>query len=267
MKNNYMFSIFLFLITIIPFVTVDATNDVKYQLTITDDYKFNEVIRYEISDYRDIQNGYNPFVDIIEDDVDVDILGKAKYKKSTRFVDGKYYVTLSYTHSEYSMSNSIFLNDCFEDSDYDYDMDHYFFSGSGGFYCLRGDSLTITIVTNHEVENTNATVNGNRYIWKPIDNHFTMDISINKEYERNNSSDNYGHGINEDINSDTDENDDSTIPEGVDNYGEDPYKEVSSVEENSFSPLTIIIVVGIVLIIGVVVFLILKKKKAGLNKI
>ena len=127
MKIKNLFGIILFIVIIIPFMTVNATNDVKYQLTITDDYKFNEIIKYEISDYRDIENGYNPFVDIIEDDVDVDILGKAKYKKTTKFSNGKYYITLSYTHSEYSMSNSIFLNDCFENSNYDYDMNNYSF--------------------------------------------------------------------------------------------------------------------------------------------
>ena len=54
MKEKY-FVLVTMLLFLVP-CKVCATNDVDYQLTITDDFKFKEIIRYEISDYSEKEN-------------------------------------------------------------------------------------------------------------------------------------------------------------------------------------------------------------------
>lgn len=261
----------LIILSFFMFITpVFAENNVDYTLTITDDYKFNEVIKYEISDYKQIVNGYNPFADIVEEDkITVDIMDKSTYKKTKKFSGGKYYVTLKYTHSEYTLSNSIFLNDCFENSSYDYDIDKYSFKGNGGFYCLKGDNLKITIVTNLEVTDTNATVSGNKYTWNPTGNDFTMNMEINKTYKETETNISGGHGIDESSNNEPKEE----LPEGVDNYDtDDPSLLDSDNQEESEKGNIFGTIIGIIILLtavtGIIIaIIVLKNKHSDLDKI
>ena len=186
-KVKYLIVLFLVFIT----TPVYAANEVEYNLNITDDYKFIETINYKLTDYEQIKGGNNPFAKIVSDeDIMVDILGKTYYTKTKKLENGIYYVTLTHTYSEYGLSNSILLNDCFEKSDYNYNADTYTFKGTNGFYCNKGESLKITLTTNFEVTSTNATVSGNNYIWTPQNNNFTMNISINKNKDKQNNQEN-----------------------------------------------------------------------------
>lgn len=271
--------IYIFVVLGLIFISnnVYAENTVRYNLTITNDFKFKETINYVITDYEQIQNGYNYFNSIIEDDVYVDILYKVKYKKTSNFRNGKYYVTLSTTYSEYSLSNSRFLNDCFENSNYGYDMDGYSFRGSGGFNCLYADSLIITIVTNQPVSSTNATVNGNKYVWKPKNNNFTMRMKIDKDYSEADTEMN-PNNITDDIDYDelekSEERDSNAVDDNSSNDDTNTPEEESSnadasEEDNdsSTSIIVIIILVAVLIIACIVAFVILRKKKEGLNKI
>lgn len=239
---------------------VYATNDVDYTLTITDDFKFKEVIKYSISDYKHKQNGYNPFATIVEDeDIEVDILDKTKYKKSKVYKNGKYYVILSYTYSEYSLSNSILLNDCFENSDYDYNIDSYSFNGNGGFYCLKGDSLKITIITDKQVKYSNATVIGNRYIWEPKDNDFEMKFEMNKEYTENEEL--------KEVERIGSTHSDEITDNKTNNVPDNEKDKTSQKEKKPINIKVIGIISGIVLIFGIITFIVLSQKKKNLNRL
>jgi len=260
------FNIFVLLvISLFTFSTVDAENTVDYTLTITDNYKFEEKINYIISDYEEVPNGYNYFSSIVKDDIYTDIMYNQKYDKTKRFENGRYYVTLSHTFSEYSFSNSIFLNNCFQNESYDYNMDSYSFSGKGGFNCLRGDGLKITIITNHIVRSSDAIVEGNKYVWIPANSKFSMNIKIAKEFEENNNPD---EGA-------TDYVDDEDV---YDNYfpedekedevvDDDSAREVEDEKENKFSFTSILIIVSVIVVSLFIIFIILKIKNNKLNKI
>ena len=268
-KKILLFIIFCITLFISP---VYAQNNVDYTLTITYDYKFKEVIKYEIGDYKQIENGYNVFADIVTDDVEVDIFGKSKYQKQKEFKNNKYYVTLSYTYSEYSISNSIFLNDCFENENYKYDINGYSFSGSGGFYCLRGDSLKITIITDFDVASSNAQVIGNKYIWNPVDNNFDMNININKKY---NESDITSESTNiDDTGKEEFDSANNSTNEDIENNAlEDENLEAEEItkpdnnEKNNITIVTFIVLGVVIAIVSAIVIIILKAKKNDLDKI
>ena len=265
----------IFLILIFAFMffvpNVNASNIVDYKLVIGDDYQFNETITYSLTDYEDIENGFNYYSTIVNEDIYTDIMYKQKYKKTKKLVDGKYYVTLSHTFSEYTMSNSKFLNDCFENADYNYDMDHYSFKGSGGFQCMFSDKLTITIVTDFDVTSTNAIVSGNKYIWNVTDDKFTMNISMNKEFDTSDEAiakesdtdyvsdeDVYENYIPEDKKDNSGDSDSNVNDESSQNQQDD---------EKSFPFVGFGIFLGIILIIGFIVFIVLTNKRKNLNQI
>lgn len=258
--------IFCFIVFMLSMFSVNvyASNDVDYKLTITDDFKFNEVISYSITDYKQIKNGENYFYTIINDDIYTDILYNNKYKKTKVKTNNEYKVKLSHTYNEYTLSNSNFLNNCFEKSSYNYDIDNYSFEGKGGFYCLNGDSLKITIITNMDVESSNAIVSGNKYEWIVTDENFTMNMKINKNYVSNENDNNLGHGIDED----KDERNDEEIPEGTDVYDtDDPANDDAEETTSPFSGIVIAVIFIIVSIIAIIIIIVLKQKKSNLNKI
>lgn len=175
------------LLVVLSFSLVDvyATNDVDYHLTITDDYKFQEVITYSISDYQKVDNGDNHFYDVINTDIYTDILGKTKYNKTVKQQNNKYIVVLSHTYSELTFSNANFMNNCFQKPEFTYDVDKYVFNSSSGFNCLYGDSLKITVTTNKTVAKSNGNKSGNSYIWfPPSAGQFKMQYQINKTYDQ-----------------------------------------------------------------------------------
>ncbi len=258
--------VLLLMITICFIGQVYASNDVDYTLTITKDYDFNEVINYSLTNYKAIKNGNNYFNMIVGDDIYTDITYKTKYKKVSSKSNGTYKVKLSHNFSEYSLSNSRLLNDCFEKSSYDYDMDTISFSGTGGFNCLNGDSLSIKIITDFEVDSTNATVKGNTYTWVPTGNDFVMNIKLKKTYEETKSDDNLGHGIDEQSNADDSLDDyDGTDSYDSDNLAEEDFPQTES--NSTISGIVIAIIFVILSIIGIIVAIILKNKKNQLNKI
>lgn len=260
MKKLYF--LIIFMISIFTF-NVYATNDVDYTLTITDDYKFKEVIKYSISDYKKIPNGYNYFNDIVNDQIPVYIIGNSKYKKSRIFKNNKYYITLSYTHGEYSMSNVAFLNNCFEKHDYTYDIDTINFVGTGGFNCLDADSLKINIITNFDLSSADALKVGNKYTWTPTDNSFSMKLKITKtNAPSKESSIDYGERYDENgkdpsennsQDNTTDQTEDQQTPETKD--------------QNPYAGIIIASVFIILSVITIIIIIVLKNKKNSLNKI
>ena len=83
MKKRLIFSFICFL-SCFFLTSVYATNDVDYTLTITKDYEFKETINYSLSDYKQINNGYNYFYSIVNDDIYTDIFYNTKYKKTKK---------------------------------------------------------------------------------------------------------------------------------------------------------------------------------------
>lgn len=266
-----MKKIFYFIIFIISMFSfnVYASNDVDYTLTITDDFKFKEVINYSITDYKQITNGYNYFSTIVSDNIYTDIFYNIAYDKTKTKTNNGYKVKLSHTYSEYSFSNSNFLNNCFENSSFDYDIDEYSFEGTGGFYCLNGDSLKITIVTNMNVASSNAIKSGNKYVWNPVNEKFAMNIKIDKKYEESNAND-------EEYLDDISESEDPSITGDSDNNVNSDSQDTdindnNQVDNQNQKNTTGYIIGGIILVMCVIVILIiarvLKQKKSNLNKI
>lgn len=261
MKKIFYFTVF---IVSMFSINVYASNEVDYKLTITDDFKFNEVISYSITDYKQVKNGENYFYSIINDDIYTDILYNTVYKKTKVKTNNGYKVKLSNTYNEYTLSNSNFLNNCFEKSSYNYNIDNYSFEGKDGFYCLNGDSLKITIITNMDVESSNAIVSGNKYQWIVTDENFTMNMKINKNYVSNETDKNLGHGVDED----KDANDYEEIPEGTDVYDtDDPANDDNNETTSPFSGIIIAVIFIILSITAIIIVIVLKQKKSNLNKI
>lgn len=172
----------LVLILSFLFITpVYATNDVDYHLTITDDNKFEEVIKYSITDYKQLEDGYNYFNSIVFDDMYIDEEYKTKYNKEVSQEGDKYLVTLSYVYDEKEFANSLFLNHCFEKYNFNYKNNILSYSANNNFTCLKGDSLNITLTTNKKVTSTNAKISGNNYIWNPTNAIFNMNITIDNK--------------------------------------------------------------------------------------
>lgn len=259
MKKIFYLVIFISCIFI---TNVYATNDVDYTLQITKDYDYIETIKYSITSSRDIENGSNYFSSIINDDIYTDITYKNKYKKKLVKQNGKYIVTLSNTYSEYGIGNANFLNNCFRNKKYDYNMDEASFDGSGEFICIYGDSLKIKIITDFEVIDTNATVSGNTYTWYPKNSNFQMKFSFLKTYEKDPS---YQQGAT------GDEGEDFNIPKGTDDIGEKDEKEldkkVEEKETKKTNPIVILSIIGSIMVLGLIIAIILKAKKDSLNKI
>lgn len=262
------------LITIIISVftfNVYATNDVDYTLKITDDFKFEESIKYSLTDYKQITNGENYFSSIVYDDVYTDIMYNTKYTKTKKKQGNRYIVTLKHTYSEYSFSNSKFLNNCFKKSNYKYDMNKYKFTGSQGFYCDNADTLKITVITNMSVTSSNATENGNTYTWNPQDENFTMSMNITKEYKsQNESSQDYGEDY--DKNGQTTDKEDNTQNNNSDqtqnsNQQTDNKQTTQDKKNNPYAGIIIASVFILLSVITIIIIIVLKNKKNSLNKI
>lgn len=255
-KLFYLIILFISIFTI----NVYATNDVNYTITITKDYDFKEVINYSLTDYKNITNGYNYFSTIVNDDIYTDIFYNTKYKKTKSKKGNAYKVRLSHTYNEYTMSNANFLNNCFENSSYDYDINKISFTGEGGFSCFRGDSLKISLKTDFSITDTNAVKNGNTYTWNPNSENFEMHFTLHKTYPESTPKDNDDAGITHDDN-----------PGETGATGNTDTVDTSTKEEKTKkSPLSIIItivVLGIAFIILFIVFKNLKNKKDNLNQI
>lgn len=261
MKSKIIFLFLISLFVCFGISTVNASNSIDYTLTITDDFEFKEVISYRIENYKSPKNGYNYMTDIINNDIYADVLGKTIYAKQKSVKNDIYYVTLTKTFNEYTMSNSAFLNNCFQKPKYEYDMNHYSFSGSGGFNCFDATNMKLTIITNFEVTSTNATVDGNKYIWNPSNANFAMNINMTKQYKEaendptlpyDDVEDENDDNINEDLNDDTEQ----TEEVEQDNQGN------KSLAIYIFAGLSFVIILGLVFIVPV-----LKKKKNSLGEI
>lgn len=256
MKKTLNLIVLVLLFLVVP---VNASNKINYRLEITKDYKFNETIYYEIDNYSKVKNGDNEFLRIINNDVLVDILGKEKYSKTKRFNNDKYYVTLKHTYSEYSLSNSRFLNNCFQTSKYDYDVDKITFSGNGGFNCYMAENFKITIVSAFPITDSNAVVSGNTYVWTPNSYDFNMKLTLNKSYEK---TENENRTWDDPVeNKKEDDNDDNTNNDtGIDNS--------DNTQNESKIGDYIVIGLGIIVLISLpIIAIILKKKKDALDEI
>ena len=254
----------MLLVSVFTISSVNAENIVDYKLIITDDYKFKEEIKYELTDYKDYQNGYNHFSDIVNEDVFVDLLYKTKYTKTKKLENNKYYVTLSHTYTEYTFSNSLLLNNCFQNEEYKYDIDGYSFSGKGGFNCLNGDKLTITLLTNFDVLSTNAKIIGNKYVWDVVDNNFVMNIKMEKMYPESQDTPEDSHGVDEheNIGNEYEEEEEKLNP---DTYVEQGVDEVDDSDGVNFK--LIFVSLGIFVFVGLIIGIVLFVKKRKINEI
>ena len=260
MKNKTIFVFLISLFICLSINTVNASDSINYTLTITDDFEFKEVINYRIENYESPKNGYNYMTDIINNDVYADVLGKTTYEKQKSKKNGVYYVTLTKTFNEYTMSNSAFLNNCFQKPNYKYDIKKYSFSGSGGFNCYDATDMTLTIITNFEVTSTNATIEGNKYIWKPANANFAMNINMNKQYKEAEQDPSVPYD-------DIDEPDDSEDkPDNENSNSENTNNETTKKKSNIptyiFAAVSFTIVIGLVFIVPI-----LKKKNSSLDEI
>jgi hypothetical protein len=254
-------------------VNVYATNDVDYRLTITDDYKFNEIITYSISDYKQPANGDNHFYDIINSDVYTDILGKTKYAKTVKQQGDKYIVTLAHTYSELTYSNAYFMNSCFQKPQFTYDVDKYVFSSSGYFNCFYGDSLKITITTNKNVSKSNATKTGNNYVWfPPTSGPFNMEFQINKTYDpvvRKSDEEEIYDDIDEDETLPS-EAKKTTTPAGtadLEDIDDTDETESASKKKDDSNPYVLLFTSGVFVAAILVVVITLKIKKDRINRL
>lgn len=254
--RKVLFSIIFILL--LSITNVNATNDVSYNLTIDKDYNFSETIDFKITDYKQKNNGNNYFADIINNPQYTDLTYKNKYKKKVVKHNGYYSVRLSNTYSEYGMGNSNFLNNCFENANFNYDLDTLSFTGSDGFICLYGDSLKISVTTPFEVTETNGIKSGNTYTWNVTNLDFSMNISMNKVYEKKAKS------SSNDEQMDIDDTSDNTSSETDANNTSD-----SSDTENkkSINPLTIVFVIIIFVVFVLAIILLLRSKSRSVNKI
>ncbi len=255
-------------------VNVYANNTVDYHLTITEDYRFQEVITYSITDYKQVENADNHFADIINDDVYTDILGKTKYSKNVTKQSGKYIVTLSHVYSELTYSNANFMNNCFQRPEFVYDVDKYVFTSSGDFNCYYGDSLKITVTTDKTVTKTNATKTGNNYVWfPPTSGPFNMQFQITKTYDSVEPT-----TEEEEIYDDVDQNGldtgngekpkDSNSEEDSDTEDEvSDDEEVTESNKKSSNPYLLIITSGVVFGALIFVIITLKIKKDRINRL
>lgn len=245
-KNIIRVFIFISFFIILP---VSASNDVDYKLTITKDYDFKEEINYSLTNYKTIEGGSTYFDQIVNDDIYTDVEYKIKYQKKKNRNNGKYYVTLSNTYSEYGLGNANFLHNCFESESYDYDIDKISFNGSGGFNCMNGDSLKITIITDFEVTSHNAdNVLGNKYIWNVKDTNFAMNISLNKTYEQKSNANEYDDDI---------VIDDTEVEDETSNNDE---SNTQTTSKSKTSPIVIALIIGIAFIFILITILVLKAK-------
>lgn len=248
-----VFSVFVF--------DVSASNNVNYSIEITKNYDFKEVIDYSITNYKQLNNGYNYFSTIVNDDIYTDIFYNTKYKKHKSKNGNTYNVKLSHTYNEYTMSNANFLNNCFEKSSYDYDMDKIKFYGRGGFLCLRGDSLTINLNTDFSISDTNATKNGNIYTWFPNDENFEMYFTLYKTYPESTPKKYDDAGVIH-----ASDGKEETVDPNNDNTDT---KDTTDTEEDTSSNTGTIIAIIFVgaSIIFIIALIILKNKKNNLNRI
>lgn len=260
MKNKIKYLILL--LTIIFATPVYASNTIDYNLTITEDFEFKEVINYRIEDYKAQNNGYNYMTDIINNDIYADVLGKTTYTKQKRLENNIYYVTLTKTFNEYTMSNSAFLNNCFQKPNYKYDMKKYSFSGTGGFNCYDATNMKVTIITDFNVTSTDAIQEGNKYIWTPTGANFSMNINMNKEYKEAETDSTLPY---DDI-----EGDDNTNTNTDNQEKQQQEQSENKKESNKNSSIGIYVFAGIFMILALgVIFIIpiLKKKSSSINKI
>lgn len=258
------------------FINVYASNDVDYHLTITDDYQFQEVITYSITDYKQVANGDNHFYSIINDDVYTDIFGKTKYNKTVKKESNRYVVVLKHIFTEYTFSNSNFLNSCFQNGKYVYDIDNYSFKSTGVFNCRYGDSLKITITTNKNVTNTNATVSGTNYVFNvPSTGNFAMNMQIAKNYDESNTTGNTNN-VYDDADGESENGDSSNTDSNGNNSNGSNEEEAEPETENGdefesaapgYGHIVLLIAAGVVCGIALFVVVSLKIKKDRINKL
>ena len=249
----------LFIIGFIIGIGSVSASSIEYNLTINNDYSFHENNIYKIrTNEIDRTGNYDFMTSVVTDQIYFNEDTDVTYTKTRTLSNGVYTVTLKHDYVSSFLVDSRILNECFNTFSFNDEDNELSIRTTSPFYCSsRADSITINIKTDLEVTSNNAdSVSNNVYTWTPEDDSFTLRFSASvpvREVDPNAPTD----FVEED-------EVDSTVSDDVaDSNAEDTLDE----EENSFSPFTIIIVVGIVLIIGVVVFLILRKKKAGLNKI
>lgn len=248
-------------------VNVYATNDVDYKLTITEDHKFQEVITYSITNYKQIENGSNHFYDVINNDFFTNFTGKVKYEKSVKKESNRYVVVLKHDFTEYTYSNSYFLNGCFEEGKFSYDMYTYKFKNTGFFNCKYGDSLKITVITNENVKNTNATISGNSYSWNVEGSNLPMNIEIDKEYKTSDNSSTIYDDIQETDNNTNNNTNNNSNNNNTNNNQSNNNQSQSNNEKVKINKWVVGGIAGASIIALAVAAIILKKKTSDLNKI
>ena len=154
------------------------------------------------------------------------------------------------------------MNECFNTFDFNDNETSLSIRTSIPFYChARADSITINIITDLEVVSENAdSINGNVYTWTPENENFTL--RFNAQIPE----------VEVDPDAPTDFADEDGVDEtndGTNANDEETSNADASEEDNdsSTSIVVIIIIVAVLIIAGIVAFVILRKKKEGLNKI
>ncbi len=99
-------------------------------------------------------------------------------------------INIEYDYDTDNFINAYLPNTCFDNYIYLNEEDYYYIELSGKFGCMYADETNITITTNNIVEDTNAKVKNNKYIWT-INNsnkdNTNIYIKISKEQNKSTS--------------------------------------------------------------------------------
>lgn len=265
MKSRYIFvSITIFILGI----GNAYASSITYDLTIDDEFNFNETITYNV-DYDDIdRSSYNFLTSVVDDDIYFDSNESVKYDKTKKNNGNQYIVTLKNDYSQIFLSGSRILNECFGDFEVETDDNNLSFKSEAPFFCShRADTITAKIKTDLNVISSNADkVSNNIYIWNVDDKNFNMKFNVEIPELEVANEDGLGTDFVPEENNDGENNDIENNT--TENENDETYiNEEETEEENKTGIIPIVIVIAIISIIGIILFIILKRRKNKLNQI
>lgn len=190
----------------VSLVTNANASSITYNLNIDKDMQFNERIVYVVSNNELAQtNKYSFLSDVVNKRIYFDKNNEIPYTKSIRKTNNGYIVTLTHSYPSIFFTRSRIANECFSKTTLDNDVKGLKFSSSSPFFCShRADNITINITSAQNITKSNSnTKNNNTYTWNKIDKDFTMNLSttpteldteplddVNPKNEENGSSNN-----------------------------------------------------------------------------
>jgi len=194
-KNIIVLFIIIFLMTGCESNETNNIDTINYNLKINDTY--NEKIisilpnnAYDIANESVNKNGDVvplEYALLLEDTSAIysndEILYNKKIEKNNNYIK----VTLNYNYIEDDFINSKIIKNCFENYYITQESDYIEINLSGNFYCSYDKTVYINIDTNHNVLESNGTLENGVYRWK-INSLNKNDVNINYKISRDRSS-------------------------------------------------------------------------------